>query len=81
MTTAGELNLAKQIVRELLMRLLGPSLPGVNAFGISLDKSSGERVVKIDFDPAVEPKIRKSVPSSVGNVKVRVEESRLAEFE
>jgi len=81
MATQAELQAAKSVVRTLLLRLLGPDLSGVNAFGVSWDQASGQRVVRVDFDPSVPPDVRKQVPATVGNVEVRVEQSPVAEFE
>jgi hypothetical protein len=80
-TMLSELNRAKTEVRRVLSQLLGPTLPGVNAFGVSYDRATGQRVVRVDFDPTVPQRVRIQVPHSVGKVPVHVQESQAADFE
>jgi hypothetical protein len=79
--SALDLAQAKDAVRRVLVSLLGPTMPGVNAFGVSYDRNSGQRVVRVGVDPAVSARVRGEVPGSIGPVEVQVRDTPPAEFE
>ncbi len=81
MANAMEARVAESVVKEQLTSLLGATLPGVNAFGVSFDWRSQAHFVRVQLDPSVPERIRRQIPDHVSTVPVHVQCSPMAEME